>query len=136
MILITGGKYQGKLRRALEMGRYSEEDYFDFNKVNSPEYVNRQINYADKKVWYNIQEYIRILAYQGTEALQIESMIKKLVDKHNPEVLIIAEVGSGVIPVNKADNDFREATGRVSVYFAEEAEEVYRIVCGMKVQLK
>lgn len=136
MILVTGGKYQGKLQCALEIGRYSENDYFDFNKVNSAEYINNQINYADKKVWYNLQEYIRILACQGTEAFQIESMIKKLVEIHCPEVIILAETGSGVIPANKADNDFREATGRLSVYFAEQAEEVYRVICGMKIQLK
>ena len=136
MILITGGKYQGKLRRALEIGRYSEDDYFDFGKINSTEYVNSGINYANKKIWYNIQEYIRVLAYQGTEPSQIENMIKKIVEKHAPEILIISEVGSGVIPLSKEDNDFRDATGRLSCYFADNADEVYRVLCGMKIQLK
>ncbi len=136
MILITGGKYQGRLKTALKISDYTMDDVFDFAKLNSKEYMEKNINYTEKKIWYNLQEYVRDLATYGTESFQLENMIKKLVEKRNPEIIVMAEVGAGVIPINAQDVLFREATGRLSVYFAEECEEVYRVICGIATKLK
>ena len=136
MILITGGKYQGRLKCAFDCGNYKEEDVFDFAKINSAEYASSNKNFKTCKIWYNFQEYVRSLALSGTDSWQIENMMKKLVENNNPEIIIMAEVGAGVIPMNKSDVVFREASGRLSVYFAEGANEVYRMICGIRTKLK
>lgn len=136
MILITGGKYQGRLKCALEISDYTGDDVFDFAKLDSIEYVSKNIDYKNKKVWYNLQEYVRSLANNEIESVQIEMMVKKIVANCNPEIIIVAEVGAGVIPMNKKDNLFREASGRLSAFYAGEADEVYRVICGLKTKLK
>lgn len=136
MILITGGKYQGRLNAALELGDYTNEDVFDFAKVNSIEYVTENKEFKTCKIWYNLQEYVRVLAQNGTESYQLENMIKKLTENCKPEIIIMAEVGAGVIPIKESDNVFRETSGRLSVYFADKAERVYRMICGIKTELK
>lgn len=57
--------------------------------------------------------------------------------KANPDIVIISdEVGSGVVPVDKFEREYREAVGRVHCYLAKKAEEVVRVVCGIGQTLK
>jgi len=51
-------------------------------------------------------------------------------------VVVCDEVGSGVIPLEKRDREAREATGRLCVLLAREAERVVRVVAGIPVVLK
>lgn len=136
MIFVTGGRYQGRLKIALQVSGYSENDVFDFSKINQPGYADGDRDFKTSKIWYNLQEYVRALVLMGTEMDQIDEMVKRLVVTHGPEVIIMSEVGSGVIPMEKESNVFREAAGKLSVYFADEAKECYRAICGMSIQLK
>lgn len=136
MIFITGGKYQGRLKCGIEISKYGQEDVFDFARLNSKDYTYNHKDFKDCKIWYNLQEYVRILAENGTEEYQIEKMIKTLVDNNDPQVIIMAEVGAGVIPIEKKEIIFREVTGNLSVYYADKADEVYRVICGIQTRLK
>ena len=51
-------------------------------------------------------------------------------------IIITRETGSGVIPMDPSEERFREITGRLQVLLAKEAEEVYRVCCGIAVRLK
>ena len=52
------------------------------------------------------------------------------------DVILVTEVGSGLVPVDPDERAFRENAGRLSVLLAERAEEVYRVVCGIPTRLK
>lgn len=136
MILYTGGKYQGKTKCILDDGKYNEADFFDFSRINSIEYANSGIDYREKKVWLNIDEYVRSLALSGTELNAVVMTVKGLMKNCKPEIITVAEVGAGIIPINKSENVFREACGRLSVELAESADEVYRVICGIKMKIK
>ena len=50
----------------------------------------------------------------------------------NPDIIIISnEVGCGVVPLERADREYREAVGRLNCYLAKRAERVIRVVCGI-----
>ena len=134
MILITGGRYQGKLNLVLSDKKYKISDVCDFSCLT----MNDELlpDYADKKIWYNIDLYIRMLARQGMDNMQIQSQITSLYEAYDPEVIVISETGSGIVPIDKFENTYREATGNVSVYFSSKADEVYRVICGLKMKLK
>ncbi|MGL4254594.1 MAG: bifunctional adenosylcobinamide kinase/adenosylcobinamide-phosphate guanylyltransferase [Fusobacteriaceae bacterium] len=51
-------------------------------------------------------------------------------------VLVSNEVGMGIVPDNPLARHFRDIAGRVNQYCAEEADEAYLIVSGLKVKLK
>lgn len=51
-------------------------------------------------------------------------------------LILCAEVGSGVVPLERAERDWREATGRLCVQLAKEASAVVRIVAGIPVAIK
>lgn len=51
-------------------------------------------------------------------------------------VIIMREVGSGVVPMEREEREWREAVGRVSCLFAERAARVYRLLAGIPQRLK
>ncbi len=55
----------------------------------------------------------------------------------NPDITIISdEIGSGIIPADKRDREWREAVGRSLCVLAEFADTVIRVSCGIPVAIK
>ena len=52
------------------------------------------------------------------------------------EIVIAAEIGAGVIPVDPDERAHREAAGRLACCLAERAECVVRVYCGLPQILK
>ena len=52
------------------------------------------------------------------------------------EAVICDEVGCGVVPLERADRERREAIGRLCCALAREAQAVYRLQCGLAMRLK
>lgn len=52
------------------------------------------------------------------------------------EAVICDEVGCGVVPLERKDRERREAIGRLCCQLAREAKAVYRLQCGLAMQLK
>lgn len=48
----------------------------------------------------------------------------------------INEVGGGVVPLEQSLREAREQAGRLSVLLAKDAEEVYRVFCGIPQKVK
>ena len=133
MIFITGGKYQGKEEFALRIGGYSKSDVLDLSDLDF--FLLNDL--CDKyKIISNVQEYVRYLSNDNNDINMIEANVKELIKKCEPEIIIMTEVGAGVVPLNERDNLFREATGVLSKYYADSAEEVYRVICSVAVKLK
>ena len=51
-------------------------------------------------------------------------------------VVIATEVGGGVVPVDAAEREKREAAGRLACLLAERADTVVRVCCGLPQLLK
>lgn len=55
----------------------------------------------------------------------------------NPSWLIVSdEIGNGIVPMDKRNRRWREETGRALCTIAREADEVYRIYCGIPTKIK
>lgn len=52
------------------------------------------------------------------------------------EVVIAAEVGGGVVPVDPQERAHREAAGRLACLLAQRAQRVIRVFCGLPQVLK
>lgn len=102
MILIIGGAYQGKHRYAAEY-------------------------YPDRTIYY-VQSLIKEAQEKQTDpALYIEGILKE-----EPEaVLMIDDVGCGIVPIDKKDRDYRELVGRTGCNLAAQAQSVIRVCCGI-----
>ena len=54
----------------------------------------------------------------------------------NYDIIRYTEVGSGLVPVDEKERTARETAGRLSILLADEADEVYRVFCGIAKKLK
>ncbi len=67
------------------------------------------------------------------EAYDIDRLVASLREK---DVVMINEVGSGVVPATPEDRVYRDQVGRVGVMLASCADAVVRMVCGIPIVLQ
>lgn len=126
MILITGGAFQGKKAYAMEHFHLREQDMV--NGVDCGE-----TDLLQAKAVTDFQEYVRRVLKEGGDP----SLLAEKLYTENPDILVITnELGSGVIPADPFDRQWREASGRAACDLAKYAAEVYRVVCGIGTVIK
>lgn len=110
MILVIGGAFQGKKEFAKELAARKK-----FGVVN---------------LFHN---QIQKLLEDGED---VEVYIRRLLEKNSDIVIVMDEVGAGVVPVERSDREYRESVGLAGQLLAREAQEVYRVICGIGVRIK
>lgn len=113
MILIVGSEGSGKRTFAESLG-YTKEEMAD-------------AVIDEKPVIYHLEKMVFANPEIGDEILP------QLLEK---EAVICCEVGSGVIPIVRAERAGREACGRLCVLLAREADAVVRMTCGIPTVIK
>jgi len=141
MILVCGGAFQGKREWAVrhwtvpaanvEDGREYARKLAELRdstaeKESSVKTDNRYIlDHFEAMVWELLQ--------LGIDPEKVtEDLLKCCPDL----ILITDEIGSGIIPMEREKREYRELHGRLCCRLAREAEEVYRVVCGIAVRIK
>ena len=113
MVLILGGVGAGKTASARSLG-YTDADF--------------TTDVSDEKpVLVGLEALVR------RDPDDADTLLLPLLQK---ELVLCCEVGSGVIPLERQDRIWRDATGRLCVRLAREASAVVRIVAGIPVMLK
>ncbi len=81
----------------------------------------------------NYQQLVRRLLADGREPLDFT---KALLNK-NPDVLVlIDEIGCGIVPLEQEERRWREYTGWCGCLLAEQAKAVVRLCCGCPAVIK
>ncbi len=126
MKLVIGGSAQGKLALVLEQNGLTAGDVCDgatcgFERIPQERVVNR------------LHLLIRRLMENGLEpAAFIEA-----ISQANPRVIFIAdEIGCGVVPTDRFEREWREATGRICCKLARKSERVERVFAGIPAIIK
>ncbi|MDE6764071.1 MAG: bifunctional adenosylcobinamide kinase/adenosylcobinamide-phosphate guanylyltransferase [Oscillospiraceae bacterium] len=126
MIMITGGSFQGKIKFAAE--------HFNINKNDILSGENcRFDNVFSAKCVSNFQYLIKRLIENKIDPVEFT---QKLCRDNPKAVIIINEIGCGIIPIEKSERIWREQTGRAGCIVAEKASAVIRICCGIPTIIK
>ena len=113
MVLVVGGLASGK-REYVK----NEYGYFDSEFSSSP---------SDKApVLFDLQEIVHCVA-------DAENIFPLLLKK---SVVICTEIGSGIVPLDPAEREKREAVGRLCIRLARTATKVVKVQCGIPQILK
>lgn len=125
MRLVVGGAFQGKFRFAREklniQDGWVDGDDCQFSDI----YRCRGIQHFHRYVRRALDDHYSLL-----------DLAAKLREK-NPDITILTnELGSGVVPVDQFDRIYRDELGRVCEELASEADEVYRVICGIGMVIK
>lgn len=67
---------------------------------------------------------------------KMDELIKDADQKKTKLIIICDEIGSGIVPMEKADRLWREVVGRLLCMIAKKADMVTRIVCGLPQVIK
>ena len=126
MILIIGGAFQGKKEYAKKTFGLKEEEFVDGACCGEEEL-------CQAKAVFHLHEFVRRNLKEGRD---IGGMAERILQKNPSVILLCNELGSGVVPVDAFDREWREATGRLCCRLAAEAEEVHRVVCGIGMVIK
>ncbi|MFV0528832.1 MAG: bifunctional adenosylcobinamide kinase/adenosylcobinamide-phosphate guanylyltransferase [Lachnospiraceae bacterium] len=124
MKLIIGGEYQGKTEYAKKM--YPDLVWYDCQSAEHDKVLQSQ-------GLLNLHLYIRETLLNGGT---VEELAQELIEQNPEAVIVTAEVGSGIAPMDAFERRYREQTGRVCTRLAEASKEVCRIVCGIPMVIK
>lgn len=129
MILVIGGACQGKRQVCRQMAGIEEDLY-------------RQ-RLADGKT--DVPEEALLKPYVAAYHLFLRRVLERGENPEDytramlaaaPEIISMDEVGCGVVPVERKEREYREAVGRCGQILAAEAEQVYRVTCGIPLRIK
>lgn len=126
MELIIGGAYNSKLNFALKYYNLKQEDF-----QNGAECVLSEA--FNKKGIYNLHLLIRRFIISG---INDYSKIIEKIRSSNVEIIICTEVGNGIVPLDKIDNQMREYVGRILSILSEKSIRVIRVYYGLPFVIK
>lgn len=131
MMFITGGIGQGKENFAVQQfPELAKKALVDGKTASWEEFLR-----ADYTV--NLQEMIRRRLEEGEEPETLErEMAQELTEACPERVLIVDEIGCGIVPIEAFLRDYREVTGRICCQLAKEAREVWRVTAGIGQRIK
>lgn len=124
MILITGGEAQGKLKFVMEHFRPKEIINGVDCVLSIPKNAECVINY---------HELIKRLMHENADTT---AFTKKFCAVNQNALIIMNEVGSGIIPIEKSEREWRENVGKCGCIIAERADTVIRMTCGIPTVIK
>lgn len=122
-ILVIGGACQGK-------SQWAENTFPQYNKINIDNVLSEE-----EQGYIKIDDFHIVMKNWLLQKADYKENVKKICSQ-NSWIIISNEVGSGIIPMEKNDRLWREETGRMLTFIAGEADEIYRIFCGIPVKIK
>lgn len=124
MIMVTGGAYQGKteyVMASLGVTSVADSAHCDFEEVMRTKCIG------------GYHELVKRLISDRIDPMEFTERLCR----ENPDaIVIIDEIGSGIIPIEKNDRTWREAVGRCGCVIAQKSDLVVRLVCGIPTAIK
>lgn len=123
MIFVTGGAYQGKTAyvTALSGNAVTDGAVCKINEIKGAMIIK------------NYHLLVKRLIREGKDPI----LFTEKLCENNPECIIIMdEIGCGIIPAEKSEREWREKVGRCGCIIAEKAETVIRVICGIPQAIK
>lgn len=126
MILIIGGSYQGKLDYAVRRFELSKGDIQLCDEgTDHIDSSRRCIAYIDRYALNRVRA-----------GLEPADIFTDRPDRFEHAILIANDISGGVVPVDPTLRAWREACGRMNNLLASQADEVWRLFCGIPRRLK
>ena len=121
-VLLIGGAWQGKRALAARLFGLTDADFVCGETCTADELVSA-------KAVDGLHRYVRRLLAAGGDTDGLLQML-------DGKIVLCDEIGCGVVPFEKAQDDWREKTGRLCCDLAERAELVIRVHAGIGQTIK
>lgn len=125
-MMFTGGAYQNKTALAMKETGISEEDVADGAVCSEEEALNANA----------VKNYHLLLERLFRKGIDPLAFTEKLCMISPETVIIMDEIGCGIVPVDREERMIREAVGRCGCMIAEKSHTVIRVCCGIPSVIK
>ena len=125
MIMVTGGSFQNKTAYALKVTGLMESDIIDGAECTEKDAL-------EAKGISNYHTFIKRFFLNGGDPL----VFTEKLCRRSVEVVIMDEIGCGIVPIDRNDRAIREAVGRCGCIIAENSHTVVRVCCGIPIIIK
>jgi len=135
LIFVCGGACQGKRSWAVEKWKIQEQRILDAREAAKCILAGQQLGQGAEACLLldHYEVFVRETAERGGDAAQATDVLLSSC----PDLVIITdEIGSGIIPMDKKLQEYRELHGRLCCSLAGKAQEVYRVTCGIGTRIK
>lgn len=126
MWLISGGAYQGKLQYVLNKKQIPVSEIIDGESCEFQELL-------EKPLVTQFHLWIKRMLLEGKD---ISALVEQLIQENPDIIIIVNELGCGIVPMDAFDREYREVTGRICCRIAKASTEVHRVICGMGLVIK
>lgn len=126
MRLVIGGAYQGKTEFVMKKYGLSDFDIGDGDIIDISEF-------SKFRCVKNFHFFVKKILDKGEDPLTVT---QKIISEAPDIIIIMNEIGDGIVPIEKSERIWREQTGIAGCKLAENAESVERIVCGICTKIK
>lgn len=126
MIMITGGAFSGKKDYAKKRFGFSDEEILNGGECTLEAVFSAKC----------IADYQLIVKRLLEENANVQTFTERLCKENPNAVVIINEIGAGIVPLGKNDRIWREETGRSGCLIARNSSEVIRLTCGIPTTIK
>ena len=126
MKFITGGAYQGKAEIACKLFGISADEIINGSDCTIEEALSAVC----------IRDYHRLVSRlmdMNTDPIEFTQRICR---ENSSCVIIMDEIGCGIVPMEKRERIYRENVGRCGCIIAAESDTVVRVICGIAEFLK
>lgn len=120
MIFIIGGSYQGKTDYALNNFGLNENEVAE----GSAPYDKLQ----NAKCIRHFEDFVSSAVERNEDPLKLTN---DLLDSNPDAIIIMTEIGCGIIPIERSERIYRELVGKTGCLLAGHAEKVIRLTCGI-----
>lgn len=129
MILVIGGAFQGKRKAAAALFGMEEEEFTALCADGESSGMEEAFR---SRFICGFHHYIRRQVNSGEP---VESFVKQVIAAE-PELVIMDEVGCGIVPMEAGERRYRDAAGVAGQLLAARAAAVYRVCCGISSQIR
>lgn len=126
MIFIVGGAYQGKTDTACRLFGINRSDMVRGEDCEPAEALSAAC----------VVGYHRLVARLMDMGADPIVFTEELCRKNSGAVIIMDEIGCGIVPIDKKERVYRENVGRCGCIIAENCHIMVRVVCGIPQYLK
>ena len=126
MIFVTGGCFQGKQQWVLQNCQVQPFRVAD-GAVCSMEAIKSA----------GVLDHFHLLVRRWMQAGKIPADETEKILSDNPHIVIITdEIGSGIVPLDVKECEWREVHGRICCQLAGRADAVFRVIAGIGQKIK
>jgi len=127
MVFIFGGAYQGKFDFAKINFNLSDGEIMNVNDETEINAEKKCVNGLHAMILEQIKNDIDPLAY-----------FLKIIESGaiKDKIFVCDDISSGVVPIDPLMRKWREACGRCAALLTKNADEVWRVFCGIATRLK